>query len=38
MHAMHMNSNLADKFIMKTIMWFKTIKAVLAGYWEEYVT
>lgn len=39
MHAMHMNNNLADKFVMvETIMWIKMIKAVLVGNWEEYIT
>lgn len=39
MHGMHMNNNLVDKFIMmETIMWIKTIKAVLVGDREEYIT
>lgn len=39
MHAMHMNNNLGDKFIMvETIMWITTIKAALAGDWDEYIT
>lgn len=39
MHAMHLNNNLDDIFIMvKAIMWIKMIKAVLAGNWGGYIT
>ena len=33
---MYVNNNLVDKFIIvETIVWIKTIKAVLVGDWEE---
>lgn len=37
-YAMHINNNLADKFMMETTVWIKMIKAVLAGNWEGYIT
>ena len=39
MHAIHLNNNLDDIFIMaEAIMWIKMIKEVLAGNWEGYIT